>query len=102
GDNTSSTVVTTVNNVAPSALALTSSAATINEGSSVNVSGMFTDPGTADSHTVVIAWGDGSTSTVNLGAGTLGFGATGHAYADNGVYTATVTVTDKDGDNTSS
>ena len=33
------------------------------------LSGSFTDPGTQDTHTVMIAWGDGSTNTtLNLAA----------------------------------
>ena len=52
-----------------------------------------------DTHTATVDWGDGSaienaTVIEAFGAGTLG-GT--HTYADNGVYTVTVTVTDDDG-----
>src|SRR5205807_516936 len=48
----------TVNNVAPSNVQLNLTASTINEGSSTTLNGTFTDPGTADTHTVTINWGD--------------------------------------------
>jgi len=57
----------------------------------------FSDPGVEDTHTAVVDWGDDSPSeaaAVDQGAGQV----TGsHAYADNGVFTVTVTVTDSDG-----
>src|SRR5206468_2734435 len=89
-----------VNNVAPSGGTLGMSPATISENDSTTVSGSFTDPGTLDTHTVVINWGDASANTtVNLGAGVLTFSA-GHKYLDNkpgnAAYTITATVTDKD------
>ena len=34
------------------------------EGSPVRLAGQFTDPDAADGHTVTVAWGDGTTSTV--------------------------------------
>src|SRR5205085_2609836 len=84
---------------------LTPSPSAINENDSTTVSGSFTDAGTQDTHTVDIAWGDGSADTVlNLGAGVLTFSAS-HQYLDNpagqaqgGSFTITATVTDKDGD----
>ena len=61
----------------------------------------FTDPGTADTHTATIDWGDGTpaeTATVTQGAGSGSVSsATDHVYADNGDYTVTTTVTDDDG-----
>jgi Ca2+-binding RTX toxin-like protein len=91
----------TVNNVAPSGLALTQTATQIDENGTVSVGGSFTDPGAADTHTVTITWGDGSPDTViPLGAGVLSFPATGHQYLDNkpgdAPYTISVSVTDKD------
>ena len=56
-----------------------------------------TDPGTGDTHTATIDWGDGSpleAGIVDQGAGTV---SGSHAYADDGTYTVTVTVTDDDG-----
>ena len=62
---------------------------TVNEGSTVNFSGSFTDPGNQDTHTIAWDFGDGSTAS-----GTL---TPSHVYPENGVYTVTLTVTDSDG-----
>ena len=66
-------------------------------GANVSVSAGFTDVGTNDTHTATIAWGDGSsaaTVTESSGAGS----ATGsHSYADAGIYTVSMTVTDDNG-----
>jgi hypothetical protein len=93
-----------VTNVAPANVALTLSAVSINEGQSVTLGGSFTDPGTLDTHSVAINWGDGSTGTmVNLAAGVLTFTGVTHQYLDNpvglpnGSFPISVTVTDKDG-----
>src|SRR5262249_10146859 len=93
-----------VNNVAPSNVTLSRSATVINEGSSLTLGGSFADPGTLDTHSAVISWGDGSANTtVNLPAGVLAFSGVGHQYLDNppgqpqGSFPITVTVTDKDG-----
>ncbi|HWC66681.1 MAG TPA: PKD domain-containing protein, partial [Acidimicrobiales bacterium] len=68
----------------------------------------FTDAGTADTHAVTVDWGDG-TGLQNGSAGEIPFGPPGsitgmagfalgsHVYADNGVYTVTVTVSDDEG-----
>src|SRR5439155_715476 len=98
GGSGQATTGVTVNNVAPSNVQLSLSAATINENGSTSLSGSFADPGTLDTHTVVITWGDGSANTtLNLGAGVLSFGGVSHQYLDNGNYAVSVTVTDKDG-----
>ena len=61
---------------------------TVDEGSSVNLEGSFTDAGIEDTH--VVAWdlGDGSTAETS---------ETNHVYTQDGTYTATFTVTDNDG-----
>jgi parallel beta-helix repeat protein len=93
-----------VDNVTPTTPSLRLSATKINENQTTTLSGGFTDPGTLDTHTVSIDWGDGSDiQTVDLGAGVLSFSGIGHQYLDNlvgyptGSYTISVTVTDKDG-----
>ncbi|MBI4333784.1 MAG: PKD domain-containing protein, partial [Chloroflexi bacterium] len=75
--------------------------AAINVNDSTTVSGSFNDPGTLDSNTVAIDWGDGSpVTTLNLAANVLTFSAS-HKYLDNKAanapYTVSATVTDKDG-----
>ena len=60
---------------------------------------MFVDPGILDTHTGTIDWGDGGpiqNATVIEASGAGVLGGT-HTYADNGVYTVTVTVSDDDG-----
>src|SRR5205823_162896 len=86
-----SSVVVTVNNVAPTASA--GANRTVNEGSAITLFGTFTDPGSADTWTFnwhvvssngqVIADGSGQNFTFTP--------------TDNGIYMATFTVTDDDG-----
>jgi Ca2+-binding RTX toxin-like protein len=105
GDSGAGGTSVVVNNVAPANVVLTPSPATINENDSTTVSGSFTDPGTLDTHTVDLSWGDGSPDTIlNLGAGVLSFSAS-HQYLDNpagqpsgGSFAISAVVTDKDGD----
>ncbi len=61
---------------------------TVEEGTAVALAGSLTDPGSADTHTASWSFGDTQSAT------TL---AASHAYANQGVYTATLTVTDDDG-----
>src|SRR5262249_49982642 len=58
-----------------------------------------TDASTADSttgFTYAIAWGDGSTQTVNRTANNGGGVTVSHTYTNVGVYTVSLTATDKD------
>src|SRR5439155_11953338 len=57
GKTSQSSTSVTVNNVAPASLQLTLTATSINENGSVSLGGSFTDPGTKDTHQVVVNWG---------------------------------------------
>ncbi len=87
-----------VNNVAPTIGAITAPLAPVSVGTPVTTSAPFTDPGVLDTHTALWSWGDGTFSAGAIsetnGSGT----AEGtHTYTSAGVYTVTLTVTDKDG-----
>jgi hypothetical protein len=87
----------TVNNVAPTVTAAADQAA--NEGSSQSFSlGSFSDPGADSAWKASVNWGDGSaTQSLADRSSTGSLGDASHTYADNGSYTVSVTVTDKDG-----
>ncbi|HEV8452363.1 MAG TPA: PKD domain-containing protein [Gaiellales bacterium] len=85
-----------VNNVAPTVTA--PGAQTSNEGSSASFSlGSFGDPGPDSPWAVDVNWGDGSAHEMFDAASPGSLDARSHNYDDNGSYTVTVTVTDKDG-----
>jgi N-acetylneuraminic acid mutarotase len=88
------TGVVTVANVAPTVNA--GADRTIDEGSSFAQTGSFTDPGTADTWTATVDYGDGSGSTPLALNPDKTFNLA-HAYGDNGTFTVAVTVTDDDG-----
>ena len=102
----SDTAVITVGNVAPE-LSNVSVTTPINENDVATVSGDISDPGTADSFTLTVVWGDGDVDTYNYPAGTTSFSET-HTYLDDNptstssdVYDVSVTLTDDDGDSDS-
>jgi len=103
GVGTATTSVT-VNNVAPFDVSIGMTAYSFFENSTVTLNGMFKDPGTQDTHTVVIDWGAGETSTtLTLAAGQRTFSAS-HQYMDDNPtttpadgLTVRATVTDDDG-----
>jgi hypothetical protein len=80
----------------------------IDENGTATLTGSFTDPDAADTHTVVINWGpDEGSTTLNLAAGVATFSAT-HLYLDDNptgtgsdVYAVSATVTEPAGDSAS-
>ena len=75
---------------------LTLSATEIDENGMVTLNGLFTELGSADTHEVVIDWGDGSANTlINLTGGERTFSSS-HQYLDDGGYVINVEVTDDD------
>ena len=94
---TCDTLDITVDNVAPTVGA--GADQTVDEGTTVTLDpATFDDPGTADTHTAAIEWGDGSPAEAGVviesnGSGTV---AGSHVYADNGTYAVEVCVTDDD------
>src|SRR5262249_33751588 len=82
GSDSGSTAVT-VNHVAPTKVQPSLTTSIINYTNLTPLSGSFTDPGTLDTHTVVIDWGDNSSDTLNLNAGVLSFSNVSHQYLDN-------------------
>ncbi|MBX3400769.1 MAG: PKD domain-containing protein [Gemmataceae bacterium] len=113
GGTTTQSFTVTVTNVAPTVAVAANQ--TIAEGSKLSISGIgsFSDPGfdnankgTVESFTYSVNWGDGTAPTTgsvtNVIAGTVGTPTTGsfdsaHTYADDGMYTVTVTITDDNG-----
>ncbi|HWI63779.1 MAG TPA: PKD domain-containing protein [Symbiobacteriaceae bacterium] len=87
-----------VMNVAPSVGAIMAPLDPNAVGSTVSTTANFTDPGILDTHTAVWQWGDGSSSAGTV-AEVSGSGMVGgsHIYTMPGIYTVTLTVTDKDG-----
>ncbi|MBX3425655.1 MAG: PKD domain-containing protein [Pirellulales bacterium] len=92
GGQTSAMTTVEVRNVAPSAV--TVAIAPGNEGSVFIAQVDFVDPGSLDTHTVEIDWGDGTATVVGPATGRT-FVAT-HVYADNGTYTVQARVVDDD------
>ena len=95
---TSEPIAITVKNVVPTVSVIPPG--NVQEGMSATYQFQLLDPGSLDTHTIQINWGDGSavetiTSTADAHAGlTL---SRNHTYADNGSYTISVSATDDEG-----
>jgi large repetitive protein len=101
GGTDSRTASVVVQNVAPVVTGASVDRTTVAENGVVTLTITFTDPGTLDTHTAVVDWGDGSapdTVAVNSMARSV---LAQHRYLHNrpsdAAYTATVTVSDDDG-----
>jgi hypothetical protein len=93
GTSTSASSTITVTDVAPTSTL--AAVATSLQNAPVTFAGTFADAGTADTHTIVWNYGDGTSQTF---AATAANALTpSHAYATAGTYTATMTVTDSGG-----
>jgi hypothetical protein len=90
GNTGTSTMVVDVANVMPVVTATLQSLAKI--GTSVTVSASFTDPGTTETYTVFVDWGDGPAVPIQLGCG-RSFTAS-HTYTRSGDYGVLVEVSD--------
>ncbi|MDM9385690.1 PKD domain-containing protein [Chlorogloeopsis sp. ULAP01] len=87
GGETSDTLTITVNNVAPTITNVTGNI-NINEGENANFTATATDPG---NDTLTYTWDFGDGTNPQQG------NTVSHIFADNGIYTVTVTVEDTDG-----
>ena len=89
----------TVRNVAPVVLPVTvAPAGPVNEGDEISISGFFTDPAADEPFSVVITWGDGTSSSAELDRATRSYTAK-HRYLDdpiavNDQYSITVSIND--------
>jgi len=88
------TLTVAVANVAPTLGAISGPVDPVQVGTAVQVSAPYGDPGTQDTHTAPVVWGDGTTSGGTAQGGTA---AGSHTYTAAGVYTVALTVTDDDG-----
>ncbi len=94
------TATVTINNVNPTLGAIV--APTVLENATATISGSFADVGSLDTHSAVIDWGDGTTSTATIDPVLRTFTAS-HTYADNPVagpayiYPVQITLVDDDG-----
>src|SRR3989475_196376 len=97
GLTSTATATAAIANVAPAAGAITAPLVPVPVTTPVTASASFTDPGVLDTHTGVFDWGDGKSDaalvTESNGSGSV---SGTHEYTA-GVYTVTLTVTDKDG-----
>jgi parallel beta-helix repeat protein len=86
-------IVVTVNNMAPIITSWEGPIYPVDLNVTIEMTGTFTDPGTSDTHSATIDWGDGTQTTGTIVNGTV---SGTHAYSAIGVYKVTVTITDND------
>jgi PKD repeat protein len=91
------TAIITIVNVPPAVGAITLASGPFLIGESVAPSVTFADPGTADRHTAVWSWGDGTPDTVQVVELGTRSASADHVYAAPGSFAVGVTVTDDDG-----
>jgi hypothetical protein len=104
GSPTSAWTTVLVRNVAPTVGPLQLSTTEIDEGGRVTLTVPWTDPGTRDTHSVTVAWGDGTVTRVgSVADGAVSPVVLTHTYVDDDpsgtavdTYTIEVTVTDDD------
>jgi PKD repeat protein len=94
GNSQAVTTTATIANVPPVVESIAGPQDPLPVGTEVSLEVSFTDPGTADAHSALVDWGDGSSSTLSSVSSPF---QPAHVYAAAGVYTVTVTVTDDDG-----
>ncbi len=96
GGRTQAFTVTRPATTAPAVTGVAPGAAS--EGAPTTLTAVVADASPADAGTAVVAWGDGTTSTVPYAAPAAGGGLSAtHTYADDGSYAVTVTPTDAGG-----
>jgi len=96
--STSGALTQLVTNVSPRVGLLSGAAGPVAVGTQLALTAELFDPGTADTHTASVDWGDSTVAPAavqeSLGAGTL---TASHAYSAAGVYRVDATVMDDDG-----
>ncbi|MBI1929680.1 PKD domain-containing protein [Candidatus Poribacteria bacterium] len=90
----SDSLTVTVNNECPTINALTFNPKNLNINLPVSITGSFTDPGTLDTYTATIDWGDGTVEPIGQVSSPL---TRNHEYKVHGRYPVKLTVTDDDG-----
>jgi PKD repeat protein len=97
GGTATATRMLEIVNAAPLISAMTGPSGPTAPGAPVSITGSFSDAGALDTHSVEIAWGDGTTSSaVVTGTSAKSFSAS-HSYTNEGSYAVTATVTDNGG-----
>jgi PKD repeat protein len=92
------TLLMTVRNVAPTVGPISAPADPVLFESAIVASAAFSDPGVHDTHTALFDWGDGTASAGTVTEANGSGSVSGiHDYTTPGVYTITLTLTDKDG-----